>query len=119
VGAASFHLDPTHVRPLHPLFLQFVLENRGFAEVHTAMVNAPREPPLEVASSPDGRTGTLERMAGLLNESFFVGMDYAVIGRRAPGPETAGSLEAAPRQAPASPPADPTPGPGRSSTKGK
>ncbi|MDQ6790398.1 MAG: methyltransferase domain-containing protein, partial [Candidatus Dormibacteraeota bacterium] len=32
VGAASFHLDPTHVRPIHPLFLEFVLENRGFAE---------------------------------------------------------------------------------------
>ncbi|PZS00295.1 MAG: hypothetical protein DLM67_01895, partial [Candidatus Nephthysia bennettiae] len=95
VGAASFHLDPTHVRPIHPLFLEFVLENRGFAEVRTAMVNAPGEPPLEVAVSPDASSGTLSRVAELLNEAFFVGMDYAVVGRRAdPSRETAGSLEA-------------------------
>jgi SAM-dependent methyltransferase len=89
VGAASFHIDPTHVRPIHPLFLEFVLENRGFAEVRTAMVNAPSEPPLAVAVSADAGIETLGRMAELLNEAFFVGTDYAVIGRRAgPGEET-------------------------------
>lgn len=108
VGAASFHLDPTHVRPMHPLFLQFVLENRGFAEVRTAMVNVPGEPPLEVSVPPNGAGGTVSRMAELLNRHFFVGMDYAVIGRRAdPGRETAGSLDGAEREAaPASTPTE-------------
>jgi SAM-dependent methyltransferase len=97
VGAASFHLDPTHVRPLHPLFLQFVLENRGFVEVRTTMVNAPWEPPLEVPASGEGSTGTVGRMAELLNEAFFVGMDYNVVGRRAdPGPETPPALRGVP-----------------------
>ena len=121
VGAASFHLDPTHVRPIHPLFLEFVLENRGFAEVRTAMVNAPGEPPLEVTASPDrsARTGTLSRVAELLNESFFVGMDYAVIGRRAdPRREKAGSLEAASGEASPSQPSGPEAGTGPSSTEG-
>jgi SAM-dependent methyltransferase len=117
VGAASFHLDPTHVRPIHPLFLEFVLENRGFAEVRVAMVNAPGEPPLEVAVSPDGSSGTLSRMAQLLNEAFFVGMDYAVVGRRAdPSRESAGSLEAVPGDIPAATSASPAePSSGRGS----
>jgi SAM-dependent methyltransferase len=101
VGAASFHLDPTHVRPIHPLFLEFVLQNRGFAEVRVAMVNVPGEPPLEVAVSPGGSGGTLSRVADLLNEAFFVGMDYAVVGRRAdPGRENSGPLEAVPGDVP-------------------
>jgi glycosyltransferase involved in cell wall biosynthesis/SAM-dependent methyltransferase len=117
VGASQFHLDPTHLRPIHPLFLEFVLENRGFADVRAVMVNAPGEPPLEVQLPPDGMAaGPVPRMAELLNKAFFVGMDYAVIGRRgAPdryeatasetAPEAAGKAvpSAAPRAEPARP----------------
>jgi glycosyltransferase involved in cell wall biosynthesis/SAM-dependent methyltransferase len=110
VGASQFHLDPTHIRPIHPLFLQFVLENRGFADVRAVMVNAPGEPPLEVQLPPDGKAGPVPRMAELLNKSFFVGMDYAVIGRRADPEREAVKPEAAPEPAPeAAPEAPETP----------
>jgi hypothetical protein len=33
VGATTFHLDPTHVRPLPPEVLQVLLETVGFSEV--------------------------------------------------------------------------------------
>jgi len=33
VGATTFHLDPTHVRPLPPEVLQILLETVGFGEV--------------------------------------------------------------------------------------
>ena len=33
VGASSFWLDPTHERPLHPLFLEFLLQEVGFTHV--------------------------------------------------------------------------------------
>jgi glycosyltransferase involved in cell wall biosynthesis/SAM-dependent methyltransferase len=107
VGASQFHLDPTHIRPIHPLFLQFVLENRGFADVRAVMVNAPGEPPLEVQLPPDGKAGPVPRMAELLNKAFFVGMDYAVIGRRAdPEREAAkpdGTPEEVSKEAPEAP----------------
>ena len=34
VGACNFHMDPTHVRPLPPELMRFVLEARGFGQVH-------------------------------------------------------------------------------------
>ncbi len=80
VGASSFHLDPTHVRPVHPLFLQFVLESRGFVQLETVMLHPPDEPALEV--SPDDHE-TVRRAAVLINQHFFTGMDYAILGHRA------------------------------------
>jgi SAM-dependent methyltransferase len=34
VGAGSFWLDPTHVRPLHPLFVEFLAREVGYASIH-------------------------------------------------------------------------------------
>lgn len=36
VGAASFYLDPTHVRQLHPEFVRFLTEQNGFCRVEVA-----------------------------------------------------------------------------------
>lgn len=36
VGAASFYLDPTHVRQLHPEFVRFLTEQSGFREIEIA-----------------------------------------------------------------------------------
>lgn len=33
VGAASFYLDPTHVRQLHPEFVRFLTEQSGFSRI--------------------------------------------------------------------------------------
>jgi O-antigen chain-terminating methyltransferase len=101
VGAAWFHMDPTHIKPLPPPFLEFVLENRGFTGVRVLMANPPDEPPLEIpAGSATGSTVTVARMAELLNRAFFVGMDFAVIGRRAdPAEHEQGSSQPEPETA--------------------
>ena len=39
VGANTFHLDPTHVRPVHPLFLEFLLSHRGFVDVEIRLLH--------------------------------------------------------------------------------
>lgn len=36
VGAASFYLDPTHVRQLHPEFVQFLTSRNGFSQIEIA-----------------------------------------------------------------------------------
>jgi glycosyltransferase involved in cell wall biosynthesis/SAM-dependent methyltransferase len=95
VGASSFNLDPTHVRPIHPLFLEFVLENRGFTQVRTLQLHPPDEGPLEVW--PTDRDA-LRRMVELLNRYFYAGQDFAVLGSRAlvseaPGPDGGRQLE--------------------------
>jgi glycosyltransferase involved in cell wall biosynthesis/SAM-dependent methyltransferase len=83
VGASWFHLDPTHIRPIHPEFLAFLLENRGFVDVRVETMHPPDDPPLEVPAAGEGGRDTLRRVAELLNRTFYTGMDYAVIGQRA------------------------------------
>ncbi|APD87567.1 hypothetical protein BM527_16530 [Alteromonas sp. Mex14] len=39
VGAGDFYLDPTHMRPLHPLTMQFFLKKAGFSVVEIYYVD--------------------------------------------------------------------------------
>ena len=48
VGAASFYLDPTHLKPLHPQFLSSWWCQRGFADVEVRYLNAEDAPSLTV-----------------------------------------------------------------------
>lgn len=84
VGAAEFWIDPTHVHPLHPQFLEYLLISRGFVDVEVRMANPPN------GSFDLDRLGAggdeLRRLGNQLNDLLFGGRDYAVIGRRAASP---------------------------------
>lgn len=43
VGACGFYLDPTHLRPLHPQLLDFLVRHRGFTDVRTRYLHPVRE----------------------------------------------------------------------------
>lgn len=43
VGSCGFYLDPTHLRPLHPELLEFLVRNRGFADVCIRYLHPVRE----------------------------------------------------------------------------
>lgn len=77
VGAGAFYLDPTHVRPMHPLLLKFMLEHRGFAEVRQVPMNPPDIPPITVAS---GFNSDMAKVAEVVNRNFLTGQDVAVMG---------------------------------------
>jgi SAM-dependent methyltransferase len=54
VGAASFYLDPTHLRPVNPDYLAFLLEDVGFSEVEIRFLHPnsgyqPSEGPTELS----------------------------------------------------------------------
>jgi SAM-dependent methyltransferase len=71
VGATTFHLDPTHVRPLPPEVMQILLETVGFDEV--------AQRPLHPSDTLDymvSHHNLDKRIATLL----FGPQDYAVIG---------------------------------------
>lgn len=76
VGAASFYLDPTHLRPLHPELLHFILADRGFTDIEVRFVHPARDLP----EYPD----ELQRE---FSWSLFGPQDYAVIATR-PGAST-------------------------------
>ena len=80
---ASYIRDITHVRPLHPDTLSYLLTAHGFQEV-TVRFSAPypeRDKLVRV-----GGEGIVEDAinanADKLNALLFTDMDYAAIGRR-------------------------------------
>ncbi|MDZ7678660.1 MAG: class I SAM-dependent methyltransferase [Acidimicrobiales bacterium] len=89
VGAASFYLDPTHLKPLHPQFLEFLVANRGFSEVEVRYVHPSEHRPLphwpDGASSDDAEAGEVDESLGHLNWALFGPLDYAIVARRAGG----------------------------------
>jgi O-antigen chain-terminating methyltransferase len=42
VATSSFHLDPTHIRPVPPLLLSFIIEQQGFGPVKTVRLQEPK-----------------------------------------------------------------------------
>jgi len=85
VGAASFYLDPTHVRPIHPEFLRFLVESRGFVDVQIHYVHPAVPADTMVASGPpegypDAR---LTRVVDAVEGFVYGPQDYVLTARRA------------------------------------
>jgi predicted TPR repeat methyltransferase len=94
---SSYIRDLTHVRPVHPDTLQYLLRASGFSEVtitYSAPVPAPMKMrtidiPAEVLTAKDAASialqslaHTLNANATILNSLMFTHMDYAAIGYR-------------------------------------
>jgi SAM-dependent methyltransferase len=73
VGAATFYIDPTHGRPLHPETLRFLVTDRGLERAEVRFLH-----PLEDARLPDEGNP----IAARLNELLYGPQDYAVLAYR-------------------------------------
>jgi O-antigen chain-terminating methyltransferase len=72
VGACNFYYDPTHVRPLPPEPVRFLLESNGFERVAIERLHPGAQPDdVERATDPVGK---------LYASIMLVPQDYAVIG---------------------------------------
>lgn len=78
VGASSFYLDPTHLRPLHPLFLQFLAEDRGFDQTELHFVHAVDEELLTGSAEETERPRVLAELARLA----FGPQDFLLVAHR-------------------------------------
>lgn len=81
VGAASFYLDPTHVRPVPADYLQFLVRDRGFDDVEVRFLHAlpEYEATIELPEQPNGRA-----FAALVDDLKWAlkgPLDYAVLAR--------------------------------------
>lgn len=83
VGSAAFYLDPTHLRPLHPDYLQFLVEACGFTDVEVHFVHpAIDERQLREGAPGDAYDGRLRRVVESAEWALFGPQDYLVVGRR-------------------------------------
>ncbi len=80
-----FHLDPTHVRPVHPELLRFLLQSMGFEDVGVRF-SAPLEPgwrlPHLILPEPIPELQRFNEGIDRLNSFLFGYQDYAVVARR-------------------------------------
>ena len=84
VGAASFYLDPTHLKPLHPQFLEFLVKQRGFTTVEARFLHPSNELDLNVDDLAAG--GTRDRAQGIgdrINWAFGGPVDFAIVAHKA------------------------------------
>jgi SAM-dependent methyltransferase len=83
VFARSFYLDPTHVRPVHPGYLEFLFREAGFSEVELDWRNPPRERDvLQELPGTDDATRRMNANIANLNALLFAPQDYAIVATR-------------------------------------
>lgn len=85
VGAAGFYLDPTHRRPLHPEFLRFLVESRGFVDVEVHFVHPVVEDHVLRGAGPEEGYDDLRlrRLVDAVEWALFGPQDYLLVARRA------------------------------------
>jgi SAM-dependent methyltransferase len=95
VGSAQFWIDPSHIRPVHPQFLEYLCINRGFTDVQLRFAHPSDGRQFDVGSSGNHTSDELRRLAETLNHLLFDAMDYAVLAKAPPSHETRESLPTA------------------------
>lgn len=88
VGAASFYLDPTHLKPLHPQFLQFLLEARGFVDVDARYLNPSGGATLQPEDLAPGDAQRNQQVVDRINWALSGPLDFGVVARKAPSAPT-------------------------------
>jgi O-antigen chain-terminating methyltransferase len=78
----AFYLDPSHVRPVHPLTLQYLLQKAGFRNTKLLFTEQSRPPysipALEVPGAEETCTAFNEAMQRV-SELLYGSQDYAAI----------------------------------------
>jgi 2-polyprenyl-3-methyl-5-hydroxy-6-metoxy-1,4-benzoquinol methylase len=87
VLAHSYHLDPTHVSPIPPMYLEFLARDAGFSaveiEYHSPVHQDARLQLVpEGLEMPDGVRALLNRNFERLNGLVYGDQDYALIATR-------------------------------------
>ena len=87
IFSQTFYLDPTHVRPIPHSQLRFLFAEAGLARITVhflspAGAQLPLIPPLRSSVIESARLREWNDSVARFNETFFGGMDYAVIGYR-------------------------------------
>jgi len=75
-----YFLDFSHSQPIHPLALQFLLENHGFEEVRILYGPPPQDEQLQTLPSPENRAEIFNSNIDKLNKLLFAPLNYAVTG---------------------------------------
>ncbi|WIG56548.1 MAG: hypothetical protein OJF61_002336 [Rhodanobacteraceae bacterium] len=80
VGSCTFYMDPTHLNPIPPLLLQWLVQARGFEQATIERLSEHRGEP-EMQPVPETMPGAAQ--INRMIDRFTAPPDYAVIARKA------------------------------------
>jgi O-antigen chain-terminating methyltransferase len=86
VGASSFYRDPTHVRPVHPDWLSFLVAHHGFVGVETRFLHPSAEYDEFAAGSRSEGMSVAEPLLADLRWALYGPQDFAVVARKPRSP---------------------------------
>jgi SAM-dependent methyltransferase len=79
VFAHSLYVDPTHYKPVHPAYLDFLFREAGFEQVEIEWRAMPdSRDALDLPAGDEGVAGNLEK----LNRLIYGPQDYAIVATR-------------------------------------
>lgn len=81
VFSHSFYLDPTHLRPYHPLSTEFFCRQLGFSSTEL-LFDSPVEERLELSNAAGGSDPVVQDAFTRLNQILFAPQDYTVICKK-------------------------------------
>ena len=90
VSAINFHLDPSHIKPVHPETIKFLLEVNGFTSVEIKYLSPyPDEAKLQTIAYEQSEESSetipvdlMNKNIEKLNKLLYGYQDYAVIGKK-------------------------------------
>jgi len=83
VYAHAFYLDPTHTRPIHPLFLMFLFDRAGFEKVELEWRSPPPDAALlQPVPGDDALARAVNENIARINAVLYGPQDFAIIARR-------------------------------------
>ena len=77
----AFYIDPSHIKPVHPLTMQYFLEKAGFRDIKIIYTKNSR-PPFEIPElkiDSDGNTEEFNKALKQVSEMMFGSQDYAAV----------------------------------------
>ena len=78
----AFYIDPSHIKPVHPMTMQYILEKAGFRNIELVYTRQSRPdikiPPLNIENS-SGNTEEFNKAMKIVSDMIFGSQDYAVI----------------------------------------
>lgn len=80
----AFYIDPSHVKPVHPLTLQYYMEKAGFKNIQIVYTKSSRLDTVipEIRLSDEEQTEAFNKAMQVVSETLFGSQDYAVIAKR-------------------------------------
>jgi O-antigen chain-terminating methyltransferase len=86
VGASAFYRDPTHVRPVHPDWLSFLVGHLGFVGVETRFLHPATEYDDVAPRSRLDDTAPTDGLIADLRWALYGPQDFAVLARKPRSP---------------------------------